>query len=270
MFEAVEGLADFRLDIPVAGGELIPEHMQEGKIHLVGTVRIGGMDLRLDVGGVVEQDIEDIVTLMFVGADDLRIDGDMIGHHAVGDDAFFEAEILRRMARIDRGNPRFEFLAVATGMQVAIEVIVPEDGEGRDGITDHVIGGAQRLQPDVILGRGQQRGVADIGNLAHFTQARIGAPGEQAGNEGARVQRLFDVAPQQVLEGVQEVALPMDEMQDAANLHLVELLKERMVRGLLGPGILQGPVDLATAAGELEMRVLARGDALIDDGKTVF
>jgi len=73
-----------------------------------------------------------------------------------------------------------------------------------------------------------------------------------------------------VLEGVQEAALPMDEMQDTANLHLTELLKERMVRGLLGTGIRQGPVDLAAAAGELEMRVLARCDALIDDGKAVF
>ena len=244
--------------------------MQQGKIDLVGAMRIGRMDIWLDVGGIVEQEIEDVVALMFVGADDLGIDGDMIGHHGIGDDAFFEAEILRRMARIDRGDARFEFLAVATGMQVAIEIIVPEDGEGREGITDLVIGGAQRFQAEVILGGGQQRGVADIRNLAHLTQARIRPPGEQTGNEGARVQRLFDVAPQEVLEGVQEVALPMDEMQHTADVDLAELLKERMVHRFLAPGILQGPVDLAAAAGELEVRVLASGDALIDRCKAVF
>ena len=69
--------------------------MQQGKIDLVGAVGLRRMDVWLDAGCVVEQDIEDIVTLMVVGADDLRIDGDMIGHHAVGDAPFFEAEILR-------------------------------------------------------------------------------------------------------------------------------------------------------------------------------
>ena len=194
----------------------------------------------------------------------------MIGHHAVGDDAFFEAEILRLMTGIDRGDPRFEFLAVATGMQMAIESIVLEDGEDRERITNLVVRGAERLQTDVILRRGQQRGVADIRNLAHFTQARIGAPGEQTGNEGARGHRLFDVAPQEVLEGVQEVALAMDKMQDTANLNLAELLKERMVRRFLAPGIRQGPMDLTATVRELEMCILASGDALIDHRKAVF
>jgi hypothetical protein len=66
------------------------------------------------------------------------------------------------------------------------------------------------------------------------------------------------------------VALPLDKMQDTTNFDLAELLKERMVHRFLATGILQGPVDLAAASGELEMRVLARRDALIDDGKTVF
>ena len=79
MLEAVEGLADFRLDIAIARRELIAEDMQQGKLDLVGAVGIRRMDGRLDVGGVVEQDIEDIVAFMFVGADDLCIDGDMIG-----------------------------------------------------------------------------------------------------------------------------------------------------------------------------------------------
>ena len=270
VLESHRGPPDFRLDIPVARRELIAKDMEERKIDLVGAVRIRGMDVRLDVGGIVEQEIEHIVALMFVGADDLGIDRDMIGHQGVGHDAFFEAEILRRMAGIDRGDARFELLAVTTGMQAAIEIIVPEDGERREGITDPVIGRAQRLQTEEILGGGQQRGVADIRNLAHFTQPRIGPPGEQTGDEGARVHRLFDVAPQEVLEGLQEVALPMDEMQHATDLDLAELLKEGMVHGLLATGILQGPVDLAAAAGELEMRVLAGGNPLIDHGKAVF
>jgi hypothetical protein len=59
------------------------------------------------------------------------------------------------MAGIDRRDARFELLAVATGMQVAIEIIVPEDGQGRERIADHVIRRVERLQTEVILGRGQ-------------------------------------------------------------------------------------------------------------------
>jgi hypothetical protein len=42
--------------------------MQQGKIDLVGAVGIRRMDGRLDVGRVVEEDIEDVVALMFNAA----------------------------------------------------------------------------------------------------------------------------------------------------------------------------------------------------------
>lgn len=54
--------------------------MEEGKIDLVGSVRIGGMHCGLDVGRIVEQDIKYIVALMFVRANDSGIDWDMVGH----------------------------------------------------------------------------------------------------------------------------------------------------------------------------------------------
>jgi hypothetical protein len=38
--------------------------VKNGKIDLVGPVRIGGMNFRLDVGGIVKQNIEDIIPLM--------------------------------------------------------------------------------------------------------------------------------------------------------------------------------------------------------------
>ena len=63
------------------------------------------------------------------------------------------------------------------------------------------------------------------------------------------VHRLFHVAPEQVLKGLQEVALPMDEMQHATDLDLPELFKEGMVHRLLAAGILQGPVDLRGRVG---------------------
>ena len=75
MLEAVEGLADLRLDIAIARRELIAEDMQQGKIDLVGAMRIRRMHVRLDLGAVVEQEIEHVVALMLVGADDLALTG---------------------------------------------------------------------------------------------------------------------------------------------------------------------------------------------------
>jgi hypothetical protein len=85
------------------------------------------MHVRVDVRGIVEQEVEHIVTLMLVGPNDLGIDRDMVCDHGVGDNAFLEAEILRRMAGIDRGEACFELLAIATGMETAIEIIMSED-----------------------------------------------------------------------------------------------------------------------------------------------
>src|SRR5262252_6562030 len=110
--------------------------MEEGKIDLVGAVRIRRMDGWVDVRGIVEQEVEHIMTLMLVRPDDLGIDRDMVRHHGVGHDTLLEAEILRRMARINGRKACFELLTVATGMEAPIEIIVPEDGEHRDGITD--------------------------------------------------------------------------------------------------------------------------------------
>ena len=174
------------------------------------------------------------------------------------------------MAGIDRGETRFKLLAVATRIEAAVEIVVAEDGEGRGGIADLVVRRTERLETDVILGGGQQRRVAEIRNFPLFAQPRIGAPGEEAGHEDVGGHWLFHVASEEMLDGLQEVALPMDEMQHATNLDLPELFKEGMVHRLLACGILQGPVDLRAAASDLDVGVLAGGDAPIDHRQTVF
>src|SRR5438445_754381 len=58
MLETIEGLLDFRLDIPVARRELIAKHMEEGKIDLVGAVRVRRMDVWVDVRSIVEQEVK--------------------------------------------------------------------------------------------------------------------------------------------------------------------------------------------------------------------
>jgi hypothetical protein len=64
MLEALEGGVELLVEIPVARRELAAKHVEEGKSDLVGAVCIGGMHVRLDVRGIVQQQIEHIVALM--------------------------------------------------------------------------------------------------------------------------------------------------------------------------------------------------------------
>jgi hypothetical protein len=56
------------VEITVARGELIAEEVEESEVDFVGAMRIRGMHLRLDLSGIVEQQIEDVMAFMFVRA----------------------------------------------------------------------------------------------------------------------------------------------------------------------------------------------------------
>jgi hypothetical protein len=66
MPKAIEGGPDGIIEIAVARRELIAEKVEQRKIDRVGAMRIGGMDCGLDIGRIIQQHIEHIVTLMFV------------------------------------------------------------------------------------------------------------------------------------------------------------------------------------------------------------
>ena len=91
MFEADQGSADFIVQILVAGCELVSEQMQQGEIDLIGTVRIGRMNIRLDVRRVVEQ----VMAFVLVCSDDVGIDRDVVGDQSVGNDSFLKTEVFR-------------------------------------------------------------------------------------------------------------------------------------------------------------------------------
>ena len=54
VFETVERVGDGVVNILETGRKLIAEQMQQGKVDLIGAVRIGGVNGRLNVGGVIE------------------------------------------------------------------------------------------------------------------------------------------------------------------------------------------------------------------------
>ena len=55
------------------------------------------------------------------------------------------------MAGVERVNAGFEFLAVAAGVEGVAEVVMPEDGQLRNGVADPVVGPPQRLRADEIV-----------------------------------------------------------------------------------------------------------------------
>jgi hypothetical protein len=78
VFEANQGIR-FLVQVAVTWRETVAEHMQNPEIDLVGAVRIGRVSFGFDVGSVVVKQIEYIVALVLVGADDLGIDGHVVG-----------------------------------------------------------------------------------------------------------------------------------------------------------------------------------------------
>src|SRR5262245_8203614 len=57
-------------------------------------------------------------------------------------------------------------------------------------------------------------------------------------------------------------------MEHAADVHLGEAIEHGMVDGVTATGIAQGPADLPAASYDLEMLVVARGNAPVDLGET--
>ena len=149
--EAIQGSPNFMVNIFVAWRKATASHMQKSMIDLVAPMGIGGMDSGLDIAGVVVEDVKDIVAFVFIGPDDVSIDGDMIGNEGVGNDAFFETKIFRGVTRIQGMDEGLKFLPIATGMHGTPNVIEVEDRHAGDGINHAVIGFFQGFQTDEIV-----------------------------------------------------------------------------------------------------------------------
>src|SRR6266446_7484377 len=168
------------------------------------------------------------------------------------------------MAGIDGGDGGLKLLPVTAGVQGVANIIMAKDGKGCDGITDPIIGPSEGLQTDEIIRGSGQALIADIGDISHAAKAHIGPPGDQASGNRTVVCLLFGIASQDVIEGVHEVAVLIDEMQYRADVHLFESIENGMVDRLTAAGIGQGPADLRAMLFNLEMVVVTGGDPLID------
>ena len=97
------------------------------------------MHAGLDVSLIVEEQVKDIMAFVFVSTDDTCLNRNVIGDQGISDNAFLEAEIFGRIARIERLDT-LKFLTVTAGMQVVAQRQVLEDRQVRDVIADEIAG----------------------------------------------------------------------------------------------------------------------------------
>lgn len=101
---------------------------QDGEVRLVDTVHVAGDRLGHEAGSVAVPDIEDVMGLEIVRADQIAVERDVVAQQRIGDDPLAAAEVLARVARLD-GRPLYgEFLAIDAAVQrLQIERIMRED-----------------------------------------------------------------------------------------------------------------------------------------------
>lgn len=131
----------------------------------------------LDVRRVVVEQIKYEMALMFVGANNLGVDGHMVGHHGASANPLVPAEILGRIAGVEGVDLGSKPLTIAAGMQLITNV---EEFEGRQrgrGIADGIIGRMHSFRPQITAGGGDQGCVVQARDFGHFAQSHVGAVG---------------------------------------------------------------------------------------------
>jgi hypothetical protein len=81
---------------------------------------VGGVNLRLDVGAIVEEDIENEVALMIIGAYVAGVDRNVVGDRRIGNNPLFQPKVFWRMAGVEGTDAGLEFLAVAAGCTTSL------------------------------------------------------------------------------------------------------------------------------------------------------
>ena len=150
LLKAVERGSHLVWQVSIARGKLMPKDLQERNVDLVRAVRVGGVDGRCDVRGVIVEQVEDPVTFMIVGTDQLRVDGHIVDDQARRHHAFAHPKILGGVAGVKCGQIRLKLLAVARGVDNTIEIVVAKERRGGHCVDDPRVGRLERFQPQVV------------------------------------------------------------------------------------------------------------------------
>ena len=81
---------------------------------------------------------------------------------------------------------------------------------------------------------------------------------------------LFGVASKDMLKGIHKPALPVYEMQDAADLDLLQLVEKRMIQQFTLIGITQRPARVTSISNDRKVPILTSGDSTVDLSDTAL
>jgi hypothetical protein len=117
---------DFLVQVSIARCELIAEHAQYPEVDLVGSVGIGRVPFRLDIRGVVVQQVVHVMALVLVRADDLGVDRHVIENQRVRAHALLQTEVFVGVSGVDRRDLRLNALTVAAGVASVADIVFLE------------------------------------------------------------------------------------------------------------------------------------------------
>jgi hypothetical protein len=122
------------VQVAVTRRELVAEDEQDEEIYLIGAVGVGGMPFRLDVRGVVVQDVEDEVRLVLMRTNDSCVAWHMVGDQRVGAHAFFQTKVFAAMPCVDGRDLCLDALAIAAGVLQVVDIVLVEHRQHGCGI----------------------------------------------------------------------------------------------------------------------------------------
>src|SRR5208283_1746414 len=107
-----EEMRDLRLEAGEAWSGPHAEPVEDGEVGLVDAVHVAGDDGRPDLRAVAVANVEEVLALMLVGADQHGLERHVAGEQTVGDNACARAEVLAGIPGLDGRRGRDELLAV--------------------------------------------------------------------------------------------------------------------------------------------------------------
>ncbi|KPY09677.1 hypothetical protein ALO61_200127 [Pseudomonas savastanoi pv. nerii] len=126
--------------------------MQDGEVGLIDAVHITGNRGRHDVRRVAIPDVEHVVRLEVVCADQIAVERHVVTQQRVGDDTLATAKVFARVARLHGWALDAEFLTIdGTVQRIQVERVMGENRQRGDGIADPAVGGLERCLAQVLL-----------------------------------------------------------------------------------------------------------------------
>lgn len=208
-----------------------------------------------DIGRVAVPNVEHVMRLELMRADDPTLQRHMVTQQGVGDDPFTTTEILTRMPRLDGRSLHAELLTIDAAVECStkVEGIVREDGQVGNAIADPVVGRLQRCLAQILLVGRLQHVVGNITGARHDEVAVVHRLGDDTGHQTVRIGDLLDVARLQRCQRRQELALPVHKAEHVTDIAERQLIIEAVLFGGIVVGLGSAPGQRLALAIVVEM-----------------